>query len=1165
MTQFIEPNKKSDLVAPRVFDWLKCLRTGLLEGFTVTPGSSGLLITIASGRVIIGGTTVYDDLTRNDSTLISSAPGTGNRHFLVYAKYTYVDTFPPAAMEIKVAVNSAVAPLKPTAPALPPDSVKLADIFLPEGDTDWTDALFVNAPKMPDRGQADADVLIERLIASNNNVVCAGGGSIIYDGGGNITWSQDIKFFATTTTHQEKYFTVPLAVGQIPQTASPLTGVTDNCIVFTVLDRTTVGDPAAPGTLPLYVLDLNTPDDTIWDIFFDPANRDDIFWLAMVIDGELVTRAGVGNALPPPDADGEMFLRNDPGGDHYWSLLNGGVVKSDYVKGGLHEYEWSSGTYADVYAALNALITSERRNKGMVVRMLRTGDTTWGTYTWDGSAWQPMADVAATYGHGIITGFTVGLVGGGASVGVGPGILVDWAGQVQIKANSETGIVPTGPGTWTIYYNTSTHAIGTQNHETSAVGFSHMPLAVGTHNGTIWTGLQQCQKYANGVKSDHFVTVGSDKGLYYANFTTVRTALMWMSCFSQSWGKAPREIRVISDISEVAQDHIFGCISFDSDDLSGEYDPYLTGTVDMFTGLRIIGYTDGTDQTHPHPIVTFTQGGYYGYFIDFNFTKHVYIEGLAFKYTGGEDHYDNRICALLNLGPGSHVVDCEMIEASAPLTAFASWFSTGPINFGGYDEDQELNGTTFERVRVDSVTPENIFYAYSDDEITGRLNLINCSFSGAAADYLSLVNVYDMTWSGWKTSVVVSDCFIANCGDRVFYGAAYTKFQISNCLFGTLASGCADIDAGNNDTHVVNCIYETLAPLTLGAIYYTNCRFMTDATVDNQRAYFSNCSNHDQPFGLVSGLAWVQRFSGTSFPRSQVLYGCELGPDTLLDTSYYAAGRVEPGLILMPNGVVAKITSAITYSIKSSGGQRQNIGNTAWTDPAGTATPEHSFYWFVRYTGSGSPVLRFDTSPPDVYGRPSSTPAGAESTYSKNDYAFVGTLDVFNSTVTAGSAAAGLYLSFRGGAYVQNLGGGLRRFGTASSHMQSSAVYVSGNIFFASGSGSIVVFDQSAWAQYAHAMGFNWTLNARINNAGGLSADCFMTTGGVAWHQLVASGDDEFADFNIETPIAGTTQDVEARLDAQTGTNITFYVDAVIHSITENVNRLSIRQQGVDM
>jgi len=328
MTQFIEPNKKSDLVAPRVFDWLKCLRTGLLEGFTVTPGSSGLLITIASGRVVIGGTTIYDDLTRNDATLISSAPGTGNRHFLVYAKYTYVDTFPPAAMEIRVVMNSAVAPLKPTAPALPVNGVKLADIFLPEGDTDWTDALFVNAPKMPDRGQADGDVLIERLIASNANVICAGGGSIIYDGGGNITWTQDIKFFALTTTHQEKYFSVPLAVGQILVGASPLTGVTDNCIVFTVLDRTAVGDPAAPGNLPLYVLDINAPGSGAWDIFFDPANRDDIFWLAMVIDGELVTRAGVGNALPPPDVDGRKFLRNDPGGDHYWSLITEDLVVS---------------------------------------------------------------------------------------------------------------------------------------------------------------------------------------------------------------------------------------------------------------------------------------------------------------------------------------------------------------------------------------------------------------------------------------------------------------------------------------------------------------------------------------------------------------------------------------------------------------------------------------------------------------------------------------------------------------------------------------------------------------------------------------------------------------------------------------------------------------------
>lgn len=1177
MTQFIEPNKKSDLVAPRVFDWLKSLRTGLLDGFTVTPGSSGLLITIASGRVIIGGTTIYDDLTRNDATLISSAPGTGNRHFLVYAKYTYVDSFPPAAMEIKVTVNSAVAPLKPTAPALPPDSVKLADIFLPEGETDWTNALFVNAPRVPDRGQADGDVLVERLIASNVNVTCAGGGSLIYTPGptNELSWSQDIKFFALTTTHQEKYFSPPLAAGQILAGASPLTGVTDNCIVFTILDRTTVGDPAAPGTLSLYVLDLTAPDAGVWDIFFDPANRDDIFWLAMVIDGDLVTRAGVGNALPSPDADGEKFLRNDPGGDHYWSLLNGGVVKSDYVKGGLHEYEWSSGTYDTVYLALDALITSERRNKGMVVRMLRTGDTTWGTYTWDGSAWQPIADVAATYGHGVINGFTVAIVGGGASVSIGQGILVDWNGNVFVHALAETGFVPTGPGTWIIYYNPSTKSFGIGNHEVSGVSYLHVPLAIGVHNGTIWTGLQQCQKYANGVKSDHFVTVGATTGLDAANFTTVRKALMWMSCFPQPWGKSPREIRVISDIDEVAQDHIFGCISFDNDGGSAQYDPYLTSTLcDAFTGLRIVGYTDGTDQTHPHPVITFTQLGYYGYFINFNFTKHVHIEGLSFKYTGLQDHFDTYVCVFLNLGPGAHVVDCEMIETTAPLTTFATWYKDGNFNFGGFDEDAELDGTTFERVRIDSATPDDVFNFYATGTITGRLNLINCSFSGASANYQSLVDGFDDVMLGNKTVIVVDNCFIANCEDRIFYLGLYTNALISNCVFGTRALDCVDVHWNAPGVQVCNCTYLYGARMTLGARMYTGCQFMTKLTIGDDETIFTGCMNEEYPFGHASGMAIASRFDGTQ--RSQVLMGCELGPYATIDvTQAYGAGRVSPGVALFPNGRVGRVVTQ-TYPIWNPGlGQMETIGgSTAWTEPPGDGT-EYPFYFFLRCDyNDATPVLRFDVLPPDVYGRPQAVGGtDAAAGYTVDDYCYVGTIEFHKARIGCdGTIEHGVSELCQQGAYVQYLGTGVRKFGLASTWSVVSKTHVSGNYEDLEGGhyDALDLYKSADWvAKFRNAVAFGWTLKMTIYHSGGTgNVNVSVTCGGVAFTEVLAPSASVDREFNVETPLIGlgtNPSDVRVRIQnfgaATNFANIDY--EFVIHTIVEDVNRIGVREVQV--
>lgn len=335
MTQYIEPNAHSDLVASAdsgnhgVLAWLQSLRSGLIEGFEVTPGSSGLLINIASGRVIIGGTTIHDDLTRIDSTLISTSGATGNRHFLVYASYTYAD--PTPAMTLAVAVTSAVAPARPASPSLPADSVKLADVFIAEGETTLANAQIINAPKMPDRGQNDGDVLIERLIASDLNVIFAGGGGMAYDSvADEFSWTQDINFYAATTTHKEKYLSAPLAVGVVSVTSPPipevLSGVGANALIFTVFDRTVVTDPASPVPLTLRVLDLVAPDPTTRDIFFDPANCENIVWLAMVIGDVLHLRPGVGSILPPPDADGDKFLRNDPGGVHYWDRVYADLV-----------------------------------------------------------------------------------------------------------------------------------------------------------------------------------------------------------------------------------------------------------------------------------------------------------------------------------------------------------------------------------------------------------------------------------------------------------------------------------------------------------------------------------------------------------------------------------------------------------------------------------------------------------------------------------------------------------------------------------------------------------------------------------------------------------------------------------------------------------------------
>ena len=322
MTQFIEPNMKSDLVAPRVLDWLQSLRTGLLEGFDVSAAGSGFNINIGSGKVIINGTTIYDDAPRNNSTIVSSAvssPAGANTHVIVYGTYSYQDTYPPASMTISAAAITGDPPASPTLPA---DSVKFADIFIKKDETNLGSALIVKAPFIPSRGNDDGDVLIERLVNSNYNAICFGGGSILYSAG-ELSWTSDIFFYAPTVTHKEKFFSAPLAIGQAA-VSSPLTGVTDDCLIYTVLDRT------SPGTssVTLKVLDLTDPNSTVFNEFNNRDTREQIVIVAVIVGGNLNLRPGIGNGLPAPDPDGLKVLRNDPDGNHYWSHVQEDMIQA---------------------------------------------------------------------------------------------------------------------------------------------------------------------------------------------------------------------------------------------------------------------------------------------------------------------------------------------------------------------------------------------------------------------------------------------------------------------------------------------------------------------------------------------------------------------------------------------------------------------------------------------------------------------------------------------------------------------------------------------------------------------------------------------------------------------------------------------------------------------
>lgn len=338
MTQYIEPNKHSDLKAngsnTGVLSWLKSLRSGLLEGFTVTAGTADFDINILSGRLTIDGTTIYDDETYLDSGILNAAISSTvgvDTHAMIYAEYTYQDVFPPAAMSLKAIIVQAAS--DPASPTLPANSIKLADIFIPAGETDLSNATIINAPKIPDRGASANDVLIERLVQSNLNTFFTGGGTMSYDSvADEFSWDADIDVFATVVTNKEKYLSAPLAVGQIASGGSPLTGVGDNAIIFTVFPRINVGDISTPTALTLRVLDLDSPTTAALNAFFDETTREQIVWLGMVIGGQLIMRQGLGVQLPAPagSAPPALFLQHDPAGStaHQWAAITEDLIVS---------------------------------------------------------------------------------------------------------------------------------------------------------------------------------------------------------------------------------------------------------------------------------------------------------------------------------------------------------------------------------------------------------------------------------------------------------------------------------------------------------------------------------------------------------------------------------------------------------------------------------------------------------------------------------------------------------------------------------------------------------------------------------------------------------------------------------------------------------------------
>lgn len=457
MTQYIEPNRKSDLTQATVRAWLSPLASGVLEGFDVTPGSSGFLVNIASGRLVNRGTVIHDDLTRVNDTLINRTAGQ-NEHHVIYATYTPAETFPPPSMVIGAVKASAAPPSKPVSPNMPADSVKLADIFISSTAVTWgTGTQIIVTPKLSARGldMTQTEVAVDRLLQANANVIVAGGGGFNYSNP-TLTWDQTIVVSSPTVTARESYFTAPIA--RVNIAAGSLGGVGPNSLLFIVFDRRV---PGSVTSQVLRVLDLDNPDPVQRDLFFNPTTRDQIVIVGTLTSGVLSLRGGAGMIVPPAASEPPpKVLHNVPGGQPVWA-----PVDDTDVVGGMR-------VVADV--AARSAIPGAQKKIGMIAYTQSDGATSVLTALPD--TWSPLLSSAGVIDDSVVVGGLKALAPGQglSSIPVGRqkiGMLVWHADDNRYYRISSTGATPVagrfvvGDGL-DIISNSSTFA----GHRTSVIG-----------------------------------------------------------------------------------------------------------------------------------------------------------------------------------------------------------------------------------------------------------------------------------------------------------------------------------------------------------------------------------------------------------------------------------------------------------------------------------------------------------------------------------------------------------------------------------------------------------------------------------------------------------------------------------------------------------------------
>lgn len=316
MTQTVTPFLHTDLDAPTLLAYLRTfVRNGVVSGSQVSAGTSGWLLSIGAGEVLIDSSRVADDLIKLDHIDLGHTTGQ-ERHYAIYQSYAYTNSDPPATSLFA----AAAAATPPSQPIIPAGAVKLADIWIPTTATSilHADVRIVNAPPLASR--QDTGELLDRLVMSVGNTQIFTDGSIIYDDGtGDLVLSQDVTVQVLVTTKAQEFGAAPSLVrGVIAAGTYPVPGTSPNrdVLLYAMVNRSTPND-ALPITLKF--MDRNAPNGANLTEILNPAEYTKFVCLGLV-SGTRMHMPGVQGQLPQPVADERKFLQNRAAGNHVFEL-----------------------------------------------------------------------------------------------------------------------------------------------------------------------------------------------------------------------------------------------------------------------------------------------------------------------------------------------------------------------------------------------------------------------------------------------------------------------------------------------------------------------------------------------------------------------------------------------------------------------------------------------------------------------------------------------------------------------------------------------------------------------------------------------------------------------------------------------------------------------------